>query len=282
VGGHPSSLSEPQLRRIDTPPSLRQYVRDLWSYREFMVATARYDHRAENNVYALGRLWFLLTPLLRIGIYWLVFGALLAGRRPEGFIAFLATGIFLFRFMQSTVQGGATSPIRNRRLTQTLPVPHAVLPITTTLRQFLAFRYEAFVMLITVVAVTRRVSAGWLLLVILVIPLATLFASGAALLLAPAVARIRDVEKTFPFIFRFFFYTSGVLFPIGLLIDEFPILRFLPYNPFYAFVALGRHLVLTPDPMAPLLWTSAVVWAFGSVIVGLWVFRANEQRFSHG
>ena len=56
------------LRRIDTPPALPQYVRDLWSYREFIVAKARYDHRAENNVYVLGRLWFLLTPLLRIGV----------------------------------------------------------------------------------------------------------------------------------------------------------------------------------------------------------------------
>jgi teichoic acid transport system permease protein len=281
VTSGPFAGDQARLRRIDTPPTLSQYLRDLWSYREFIVATARYDHRAENNVYALGRLWFFLTPLLRIGVYWLVFGALLAGRRPEGFIAFLAIGIFLFRFMQSTIQSGAVSPMRNRSLTQALPIPHALLPITLTLRQFLSFRYEALVMLITVVAVTRTISAGWLLLVLVVIPLATLFALGGALLLAPAVARLRDVEKVFPFIFRFFFYTSGVLFPVSLLVDQFPILRFLPYVPFYAFVALSRHLVLTPDAMAPLLWRSATVWALGSVTVGLWVFRANERRFGH-
>jgi teichoic acid transport system permease protein len=269
------------LRRIDTPPTLSQYVRDLWSYREFIVATARYDHRAENNVYALGRLWFFLTPLLRIGVYWLVFGALLAGRRPEGFIAFLAIGIFLFRFMQSTISGGATSPMTNRSLTQALPIPHALMPITLTLRQFLSFRYEALVMLIMVVAVTRKVTTGWVLLVFLVIPLAALFALGGALLLAPAVARLRDLEKIFPFVFRLFFYTSGALFPIGLLIDQFPALRFLPYNPFYAYLALGRHLVLAPDVMAPVLWRSATVWALGSVTVGLWVFCVNERRFGH-
>jgi len=273
---------QPQLRRIDRPPALSQYLRDIWSYREFVLATARYDHRAENDVYLLGRLWFFLTPLLRIGVYWVVFGALLAGRRPEGFIAYLAIGIFLFRFMQRTIQGGATSPMKNRGLTRALPVPHVLMPITLTLRQFLAFRYEALVMLVSVVAVTRTIVPAWLLFMFVVIPLATSFALGGAMLLAPAVAMLRDIEKFFPFVFRFFFFTSGVLFPINLLIDQYPILRLLPYNPFYAFIALGRHLVLTPDVMAPLLWRSATVWTVGSVAVGLWVFRASERRFGHG
>ena len=275
----PSRVDRPQLRRVDRRLTVPQYLRELWSYREFAFASALYDHRAENNSYALGRLWYFLTPLLRIGVYWLVFGAILAGRRPEGFVAFLAVGIFTFRFMQSTITEGAASPRKNRALTQALPVPHAVLPLGVTIRQFLAFRYEAFVMLVIVVLTTRTLAVGWLSFVLLVIPLATIFAFAGALLLAPVSSAFRDMEKVFPFFFRLAFYLSGVLFPIGLLVDQYPFLRFLPFNPFYAFVALARHLVLAPDPEAPVLWASATGWAIGSLLIGLWSFRRHEHRF---
>lgn len=269
----------PKLLRLDARPRFMPYLRDLWRARDFAITMALNDHRSENHGYVLGRLWFLLSPTLRIGVYALVFGVILAGRRPENFIAFLAIGIFVFRFIQDGITKGSTSLFANRALLHSLHFPRAVLPLSAVLRQFLSFRYEAAVTFAIVAAVTGGITPQWLLFAFALIPLVTIFAVGGALLLAPLVTRVRDMTKVLPFVFRLFFYLSGVLFPIALLVDGYPILRFLPFVPFYAYIGLGRHLVLAPDPDAGLLWMSGVLWASATLIVGTLVFIRGEHRY---
>jgi teichoic acid transport system permease protein len=271
--------SGPGLLPLDAQPRFIRYLRDLWIHRDLAFRMALNDHRSENHGYVLGRLWFLLTPLLRIGVYALVFGVILAGRRPENFIVFLAIGIFLFRFIQESITKGSTSLSANQALLHALYFPRAVLPLSAVLRQFLSFRYEATVTFAVVVAVTGSVTSKWLLFAFVLTPLATIFALGGAFLLAPLVTRVRDMTKVLPFVFRLFFYLSGVLFPIGLLVDGYPILRFLPFVPFYAYIGLGRHLLLAPDPDASLLWVSGVLWASTALIVGVLVFIRGEHHY---
>lgn len=278
----PDWTDQPPLRRLDATPRFFPYLRDLWQFRDFAVATARYDHRASNNGFLFGRLWFVVTPVLRIGVYGLIFSVLLAGRRPPDFLAFLAVGIFVFVFMQGIVSEGAASLDRNGALLRSLPFPRAILPVSVTLRQFLRFRYEAAVMLVVVLLTTGSLGSGWLAFVVIVIPMATMTALGLALTLAPVVLRLRDTLRLLPFVFRFTFYLSGVLFPIGLLIDEYAILRFLLLNPFYVVVSLARHLVLAPDPQATDLWAAAFLWTAGAMTFGLWVFRRDEHRYARG
>jgi teichoic acid transport system permease protein len=278
----PDRIDQPPLRRLDATPGFFPYLRDLWQFRDFAVATARYDHRASNNGFLFGHLWFVLTPVLRISVYGLIFSVLLAGRRPPDFLAVLAVGIFVFVFMQGIVTEGAASLDRNGALLRSLPFPRAILPVSVTLRQFLRFRYEAAVMLAVVLLTTGSLGGGWLAFVVIVIPMATMTALGLALTLAPVVLRLRDTLRLLPFVFRFTFYLSGVLFPIGLLIDEYAILRFLLLNPFYVVVSLARHLVLAPDPQATDLWAAAFLWTVGAMTFGLWVFRRDEHRYARG
>jgi len=276
----PASTVVAPLRRLDSVPRLVPYLKELWQFRDFAIATALYDHRAENNGFLFGHLWFILTPVLRISVYALVFGVLLAGRRPSDFLAFLAVGLFLFVFMQSVATEGAASLNRNAVLLRSLAFPRAILPISVTLRQFLKFRYEAAVMLTVVLVTTQSLAGGWLLFVLIVIPMATLTALGLALLLDPVVLRLRDTLRILPFVFRLAFYLSGVLFPIRLLVAEFGALQVLVLNPFYVIVSLARHLVVAPDAEAIRLWTAGFLWTIASMSIGLWIFRRDEHRYA--
>jgi teichoic acid transport system permease protein len=275
-----SSPGDEPLLRLDVPPRLDRYLLDVWSCRDLAISTAKADHRASNNGFRFGRSWFILTPILRITVYGLVFGVLLAGRRPDDFLAFIAVGIFTFDFVHQIIQHGAASLDNNSNLVRSLSFPRALLPMSAALRQFFAFRYEAAVMFTVVTVSTRSVAVGWLGFVFVVIPMASLFASSAALLVAPAVLRFRDTLKILPHVFRLTFFLSGALFPISLLADAHPLLRFLPLNPFYAFIGLGRHLTIAADPMADMLWLSAALWTFCSALIGLSIFRRDEHRYA--
>jgi ABC-type polysaccharide/polyol phosphate export permease len=244
-----------------------------------LIEGAKGDH---TNGYRFGRSWFILTPILRISVYGLVFGLLLAERRPDDFLAFIAVGIFTFDFIQRIIQKGAASLDSGGNLIRSLSVPRALLPMSVVVRQFYAFRFEAAVMFAVVTVSTGSVAVGWLGFVLVVIPMASLFAFGAALLIAPAVLRFRDTLKVLPHVFRLAFLLSGALFPISLVADAHPLLRFLPLNPFYAFIELGRHMTIAPVPMADRLWVSAALWTVCSALIGLWFFRRDEHRYARG
>jgi teichoic acid transport system permease protein len=258
-------------------PSLRSYLRLLLAQRDLAVLMALSEHRADAHGLRLGRLWHVLTPLLRIGVYALVFGLLLAGRRPEGFVAFLAIGLFLFGLLQAIVMQGGTIFDRRQNLLTSLYFPRALLPISVVLRQALVFRFEALVMAIAILASGKRPSSDWIVFLVVLLPLALVFALGLALVVSVAVGRLGDVRRLLPLVFRILFYLSGVLFPLDVLLETHPLERFLPLNPFYVYVTLARRLLLGSLPSAADLWVSALVWAFVSIVGGLLLFVRREH-----
>lgn len=252
-------------------------LRSAWSQRDLAVRLALYDHHAENKGFVLGRLWHFLSPLLRIAVYGLVFGLLLAGRRPEGFIAFLAPGLFVYGLLQSVIQRAGTILSTRQGLLTSLRFSRVLLPASVVIRQLLEFRYEALVMAVAILATHRRITLGWIPFLLGVIPLGLVFALGVALLVAVAVARLSDVRKLLPIMFRLVFYASGVLFPIATLLDDRPVAALLPLNPFYVYVTLTRHLLIGPEADAAILWASGVGWSVVAILIGLSVFGRNER-----
>lgn len=259
------------------PPPVRSYLRLLIEQLDLAISMARYEHRAEGYRLRLGRLWHLLTPLLRIGVYAAVFGLLLENRRPEGFVAFLAIGLFLFGLLQAVVMQGAVVFERRRNLVASLHFPRALLPIAVLLRQILAFRFEAAVMALVLLVNGIGLGLGWFLFLLLLVPLSLAFALGLALTAAVVVHHLSDASRVLPLVFRIAFYLSGVLFPLDVLLEGRSVEALLPLNPFYVYVTLARGLILGPAADLQLLWAASVAWAFASLLIGLMLFVRHEH-----
>lgn len=259
-------------------PRLLPYLRAAWRQRDLAILLALNDHRAENQGLRLGRIWHLLSPILRIGVYGLIFGLLLSDRRPGGFLAFLSIGMFVFGLMQAVIQRGGTVFDARQGLLTSLYFPRVLLPVSVALRQLLDFRFEAVVMVLVILVTGQDITLGWIPFLGLVVPMALLCSIGGALVVAPVVAAVRDVTNLLPVLFRLAFYVSGVLFPIGSLLDDHPAVALLPVNPFYVYITLSRHLLLSPEPTATTLWAAAVAWAVLPTLAGTVVFLRREDR----
>lgn len=276
------SRALPNLISLNVPVKLRNYVPELLASRELAYSVARNDLRSRNGGLILGWTWNILDPLLMLGVYWMVFGVLLAGRRPENFLAFLAVGIFLFRFAQSTITNGANAIRRNVGMIRQVRFPRAALPLAEVLRNFLTLYRQLPVVAVIVLASQGRLISGWVSALVLVLPMLAIFSLGGALAFARLTHAISDATKLLPYIFRVLFYTSGVLFPIDAVLQGHPLLPLLPLNPFYAFVTLARHLTLSPLESAGILWLSVTVWTICSIGFGLKVFVNAEHRYGRG
>ena len=280
--GRPSRSQRP-LRTVGVSPGVLAYGRSIWTHRELVRTLALNDFRTRHSGTILGSTWNLLGPLLMLGTYWVVFSVVLAGRRPDDFLAFLAVGIFLFRFIQRSANDGSGSLLKSKGLIQSVQFPRAALPLADVLRNALAFLWELPVVLVIVIAVTGAAPRpGWLVFLLAIVPMAGLLGAGLALILARMATVVADIRELIPLVFRILFYLSGILFPVRAFLEDNPLLEYLVFNPIYAFVTLARHYTIGPEPDVAILWISAAAWSAGVAVIGLVFFSRAEHRYGSG
>ncbi len=274
----------PHLRRLGGTPSLRDYLAAIWGRRHFAWSVARGEIRTQHLDTALGNLWHLINPLLLIGVYYLVFGVILeTNRGVTNFLAFLGIGIFTFNYTQKAVLSGGRTLASNVGLIRSLQFPRALLPMSSVLRETMAFSSAAVVMIAVVLITGEPITWRWVL-VLPAFALAAVFSLGFAFIAARLADKFRDLLNVLPFLFRIAFYLSGVLYLVEAFLDDPVIMRIMLANPFYVYVSLPREYLMTSLEQDAIgwMWLSGTAWAVGGLIVGLLVFRGGEHEYGRG
>ncbi|MDK6274297.1 ABC transporter permease [Pseudoglutamicibacter cumminsii] len=266
------------LSRVGARPGLLAYYRETWRRRRFAIVFAKSKIRARNSQNRLGVLWEILKPTFNALMYGFIFGVLQGDRRPPGFAAFVVIGVFLMDFFSKSMSDGARSITGNRALVQSLAFPRATLPFSIVIQQILTQVPMLGVMFIYVMALGYWPRWEWLL----IIPLFAIYAvfnMGVAFSFARLTVHTHDLTQLLPVINRFFFFTSGVLFSVESIFEQYPsVVAVYDYHPIYQVLTIARGLVLggshTYDPMA---WVVVSCWAVGLFLVGtIFFWRAEE------
>ncbi len=197
----------PGLQRAGARLPIDEYTRRLWHRRWFVAAYATASKAVGYQGSFLGQAWQLLTPLLNILVYYLIFGLLLhTNRGIPNFIAFLSVGVFVFSFCTTSLVPGARSITGNLGLVRALQFPRAVLPVSTTLVALLQLLYSLVVLIPILLLSGEPLTWRWLELVP-VFALQSLFCLGLAFFVARIGARIPDTTQILPFVSRVWMYT---------------------------------------------------------------------------
>ncbi|MGA5701208.1 ABC transporter permease [Peterkaempfera bronchialis] len=275
------------LVRPGARPPLGAYTRLLWGRRHFVLA---YTQARLSTMYAgarLGQLWKLLTPILNIAVYYLVFGIMLKQRQHTGtgnYISFLCVGIFVFTYTRESVTTGGKSVSDRLELIRAVQFPRACLPLAAVLVQLEQLLMSLLVVGVIVLATGEPLTVHWLLIAP-ALALQTLFNTGLAMILARVVATVRDLGEVVPFVMRTWMYTCGVMYSIDAVTRNAPtaVAAALKLNPGAVYIELVRGALLASYPPLP-VWTWAVAggWAVASALVGyVWFWRA-EDRYGRG
>ncbi|MFB7037882.1 MULTISPECIES: ABC transporter permease [unclassified Streptomyces] len=270
-------------------PPLPEYVRQLWSRRDFVAAFATARLTAQYSQARLGQLWQVATPLLNAAVYYLIFGVLMNARQSvPDYVPFLLTGVFVWTFTSGTLLAGTRAISGNLGLVRALHFPRASLPLSLALQQLQQFLLSLVALLAILLCCGQFPTWRWLL-VVPALALQTLFNTGAALVLARIAARTPDVSQLMPFALRTWMYASGVMWSIrhptgtGRLPGGATLA--LQCNPVAVYIDLMRSALIgshTPDRLPPYVWALAVGWALLSFGGGfLWFWQA-EERYGRG
>src|SRR5262249_39448341 len=115
-----------------------------------------------------------------------------------------------------------------------------------------------------------------------VIPLVCLqmvFNTGIVFIVSRITVHIRDWVQIVPNIVRILFFSSGILFDVERLHGHNTLVEVVKVTPFYAFVALGRQIVLGGRYATHETLLVAFIWSVVVLPVGFVYFWRAEQRY---
>jgi teichoic acid transport system permease protein len=238
------------LRPSAARPPVLTYLRQLWNRWSFIMAFATARNIAMYTEARLGQLWQVLTPLLNVAVYWLVFGLILdTSKGIPNFICFLVVGVFVFNFTQRAFISTSTVITDSLPLIRALQFPRAALPLAYVIIELQQMFLSMAVLVVIVLAYGEPITWYWLL-AIPVLLLQTVFNVGVGLFVARLGSTVNDFSQLLPFLLRTWMYLSGVLFSIETLAQSkfgkghHELLVLLQLNPASIYITLMRNAVL--------------------------------------
>lgn len=292
-----------ELRVVSARSSLGHRFSELWRTRELLVHLTRTDVKVKYKNSALGLLWSMVSPLMQLGIFWLVFGFILRNGYPH-FVAFLFAGLICWNFFSGALNTSTGIIVERAGIVKKVAFPREILALSTVGAQIFYFSMQAIAM--AVIFVVLGVSPDWGLIWLLVPALAALLvlAAGFSILLSALNVKLRDMRHLIDVAMQLWFYLTPIVYPFERLAPHLGRLSWLYLsNPMTPIVltferVLYPHItvVSTNSPRhAPAMLSVFPTWSAGTyaeldclvlaagvalLVFAVWVFGRLEGNFA--
>jgi ABC-type polysaccharide/polyol phosphate export permease len=254
-------------------------LRLLWANREIVVTLAERDFRAQYKQATLGILWALLSPLLTLLIFIVVFSrARSFGTEHLPFALFSFVGILCWSFFSSSLASGGNSLLANKALLAKTQFPRECFPLETMLVNGLntVLSWIPLAIMFVIFGRAPAVATLWTPMFMLI---EVVFAAGITLAVAGIVIQARDLVQVLPVIISLGLFVEPVIWPFSKIPEDVqPIYSFLnPLGPVIDNVRRTMLLGIEPD------WYLIGIAALGAVLyllLGFKLFKRLEVQFA--
>ena len=274
-----------------------RYLKEILASRELLANLTLREIRGKYKRTIFGQLWSLLNPLAAMLIYTFIFSFIFRLKPDEGspsgidvFALWLLCGLLPWTFLSNVINQGLYSLVNNANLIQKVYFTRIVLPLSVAGSAGFNWIFEMGVLVIAL-SIAGAFVLPWLPFMILTMVVLALFGIGISLMLSVANVYFRDTQYFVTILLQLWMYLTPIIYPInlvesqsaqtgGLFGTQITLLQVYELNPMEHFAAVFRALLYdnrVPDALDILL---CLAWAFVSLAVGLWVFRANEKKLA--
>jgi teichoic acid transport system permease protein len=267
------------LQRSGVRPPLGRYLKETWAQRRFLWTLSSAQSYSRNQDNYLGQLWGVLNPLLLAAAYLLIFGELLdLDRGVKNYVGFLVIGLLVFMYSAGTMTSASKAISGNLSLVRSLRFPRAVLPLSVTLTEFIAFLPSLAVIVVLVLVTGEPLTVHWLLFPVAMLLILAINA-GIALIVARVVHSSRDLRNLITLLVRLLRYVSGVFFSIATFAGHGLLGTLMQYQPFAVVLDIVRQSLLSETPFNGTSWFVALGWAVVLPTVGIIFFWRAEATY---
>ena len=261
-------------------PPLRKYFTELWQRREFAFELSRSNMRSSDSDTFFGQLWLVLNPILMAGVYFLLVNILTnRGRNDPQYFLHLTTNLFVFTFITTCANLGATSVTTAGKLILNTAFPRLLIPLGAVHTAFFRFLPT---LIVTVILLIVTPGIGWsvsMLVAVVFLLFMLAFGAGLAAFFATAQVYFRDTNNFLPFLTRIWMYLSPVLWTVQDVSDH-ALSEWAVLNPAYAMLGGYSEALLEGRIPEPTLWWVAGAWSIGTLLIGSLLFMSREREFA--
>ncbi len=230
---------------------------------------------------AMGILWNIITPILQLIVYTIVFSTIMKVKvgPQEGttsFVAFLFCGLIPWNAFAETIQRSTMVIIENASLVKKIKFPTEILVIYLVISSFIheLIGLSVFIILL-----------GWLgqlpHLPVLILPaifaLQLILTLGLSLLVSALNVYIRDIAHIMGLVMMVWFYATPIVYPFNMIPERF---RFILYfNPMAILVTLYRNLFFLSGGVDLKLLIILFAYAVIFFAAGYTIFKMCKKEF---
>ncbi len=231
----------------------------------------------------LGFLWSLITPLLQMFIYTIVFSVIIRVQVEWPFAVFLLTAQLPWIFFSGSLQMGAGSVIEHGNLVKKVLFPRELLPISVVLSNLFSFVITVLILFLFLIGY-KIPFTRYIVMIIPAAGMLFLFTLGLTFIMSCLAVFFRDIFHILEVILLVWFWSVPVVYPLDLL-KTMPdgyhwFARFYHLNPMVTFLELFRYAFLYQKwpPYESVLYGMA--WAIAVMILGYWIFHRYSPCFA--
>lgn len=256
---------------------MKKYLDTFKKYRFLLNELVKKGIKLKYRRSYLGIVWTLLEPLLTMLVLTLVFGTFY-GKSDRAFPVYILTGRLLYSFYSQGSKSAMKSIRSNGRMIKKVYVPKYLYPMSCVLYNFVIFLIS-LIILVAVSIVLGVYPNLWTLTAIIPLILLFFLTLGSGLILSTLSVFFRDLEYLWDVALMLIMYTCAIFYSADRLIKTGTAWVF-KINPLYALIKCFRDAVYGDSMFTEPYWIiMATITSFGSVIVGIILFKKNQDKF---
>lgn len=222
----------------------------------------------------LGIIWSVLSPLLFMVVLSLVFSTMFK-RSIENFPIYYLTGQIYWTLFSTATNTSMTALVDNKSLLLKAKLPKQVFILSRIYTSLVNFGYTciAYILMLLVFRIQPSVN---MLLFLADVFFMLLFSMGIGYILSVAYVFFADIKYLYSVFLTLLMYLSAVFYPITSVSETMQ--KIIGCNPIYVYIEFSRSCVMYGEVPEMMMWIKAVAWSLGSFVLGLVIFKKNENQ----
>ena len=257
-------------------------LKELYRYRDLIWLFFKRNYSTKYKQTILGPLWLILSPIITVTLYSLVFGGLgkLSTDGIPHFVFYLCSNA-LWTFFATSLTQTSTTFTTNAAIMGKVYFPRLVMPISSVLTGMLDMVIQLGILVVVMLgyAVTgyRFAIGPTLLLAPLLILQTGMLGLGFGIIIASLTTKYRDLAVLVGFGVSLWMYATPVVYTAGLIPEKY--LGLYMINPMSPVMECWRHAVIGSGAFLWGYWGMSWVITLGVLFLGVVLFSHIEKTF---
>lgn len=242
------------------------------------------DFKVKYKRSILGIVWSILYPVLMMSVMAIVFSQMFKFR-VEGinYLVYLITGIIMFNFFSEATNQAMSSVVLNFGLINKVYIPKYIFPLAKCIFATVNFALTLIPWILIIILsyfglgeFTCHINI-WYLILPYIFFCMFLFSVGIGFLLSCVSVFLRDMFYIYGIIIMLWNYLTPVFYSIEIIPDGYR--GVFEINPLYQFITAAREIVVYGQIPSLSMLLSITLWGVGTLLVGAYVFRKNQDKY---